>query len=109
VSLDTRDFRYISYFATIKRQIELVWNYPEEAARAGIYGELMMQFIIRRDGRLEDVRLLRSSGSRILDEEAIRAVKLANPYNPFPKRITKKRLHINAVFSYMPSSFSSLR
>ncbi|MDV2503461.1 MAG: energy transducer TonB [bacterium] len=109
VSLDTRDFRYISYFATIKRQIELVWNYPEEAARAGIYGELMMQFIIRRDGRLEDVRLLRSSGSRILDEEAIRAVKIANPYNPFPKRITKKRLHINAVFSYMPSSFSSVR
>lgn len=109
VSLDTRDFRYISYFATIKRQIELVWNYPEEAARAGIYGELMMQFIIRRDGRLEDVRLLRSSGSRILDEEAIRAVKIANPYNPFPKRITKKRLHINAVFSYMPSSFSYMR
>lgn len=109
VSLDTRDFRYISYFATIKRQIELVWNYPEEAARAGIYGELMMQFIIRRDGRLENVRLLRSSGSRILDEEAIRAVKIANPYNPFPKRITKKRLHINAVFSYMPSSFSSVR
>ena len=109
VSLDTRDFRYISYFATIKRQIELVWNYPEEAARAGVYGELMMQFIIRRDGRLEEVRLLRSSGSRILDEEAIRAVRIANPYNPFPKRITKKRLHINAVFSYMPSSFSSMR
>lgn len=109
VSLDTRDFRYISYFATIKRQIELVWNYPEEAARAGVYGELMMQFIIRRDGRLENVRLLRSSGSRILDEEAIRAVKIANPYNPFPKRITKKRLYINAVFSYMPSSFSSVR
>ncbi len=109
VSLDTRDFRYISYFATIKRQIELVWNYPEEAARAGIYGELMMQFIIRRDGRLEEVRLLRSSGSRILDEEAIRAVRIANPYNPFPKRITKKRLHINAVFSYMPSSFSFMR
>ncbi|MFQ6671669.1 MAG: TonB family protein [Candidatus Tectimicrobiota bacterium] len=109
VSLDTRDFRYISYFATIKRQIELVWNYPEEAARAGIFGELMLRFTLLRDGRLEEVRLLRSSGSRILDEEAIRAVKVANPYNPFPKRITKKRLYINAVFSYLPSSFSALR
>ncbi|MDV2478761.1 MAG: energy transducer TonB [bacterium] len=108
VSLDTRDFRYISYFATIKRQIELVWNYPEEAARAGIFGELMLRFTILSNGRLEDVRLLRSSGSRLLDDEAVRAVKMANPYNRFPKRITKRRLQINAVFSYMPS-LSALR
>lgn len=108
VSLDTRDFRYISYFATIKRRIELVWNYPEEAARAGIFGELMLRFTLLSDGRLEDVRLLRSSGSRLLDDEAVRAVKVANPYNPFPKRITKRRLQINAVFSYMPS-LSALR
>ena len=108
VSLDTRDFRYISYFAHIKRKIELTWSYPEEAARAGIYGELMLRFTLLRNGRLEDVKLVRSSGSRILDEEAIRAVKFANPYNPFPRRITKNRLRINAVFSYLPS-FSALR
>lgn len=108
VSLDTRDFRYISYFAHIKRKIELSWTYPQEAARAGIYGELMVQFTLQRNGRLQDVHLVRSSGSRILDEEAIRAIKFANPYNPFPRRITKNRLQINAVFSYLPS-FSALR
>lgn len=108
VSLDTRDFRYISYFAHIKRKIELSWTYPDEAARAGVYGELLVQFTLSRSGRLEEVRLVRSSGSRILDEEAIRAIKFANPYNPFPKRIAKNRLHINAVFSYLPS-FSALR
>lgn len=108
VSLDTRDFRYISYFAHIKRKIELSWTYPEEAARAGVYGELMIQFTLQRNGRLQDVHLVRSSGSRILDEEAVRAIKFANPYNPFPRRITKNRLQINAVFSYLPS-FSALR
>ncbi len=108
VSLDTRDFRYISYFAHIKRKIELSWTYPEEAARAGVFGELMLRFTLLRNGTLEEVRLVRSSGSRILDEEAIRAVKFANPYNPFPRRITKGRLQINAVFSYLPS-FSALR
>lgn len=108
VSLDTRDFRYISYFAHIKRKIELSWTYPEEAARAGVFGELMLRFTLMRDGRLEEVRLVRSSGSRLLDEEAIRAVRFANPYNPFPRRINKSRLQINAVFSYLPS-FSALR
>lgn len=108
VSLDTRDFRYISYFAHIKRKIELSWTYPEEAARAGVFGELMLRFTLLRNGRLGDVRLVRSSGSRILDEEAIRAVKFANPYNPFPRRISKRQLQINAVFSYLPS-FSALR
>jgi protein TonB len=108
VSLDTRDFRYISYFAHIKRKIELSWAYPEEAARAGIFGELMVQFTLLRDGSLEGVRLVRSSGSRILDEEAVRAIEFANPYNPFPRRITKNKLQINAVFSYLPS-LSALR
>lgn len=108
VSLDTRDFRYISYFAHIKRKIELSWTYPEEAARAGVYGELMVRFTLLRNGTLEEVRLIRSSGSRILDEEALRAIKFANPYNPFPRRIKKNRLQINAVFSYLPS-LSALR
>jgi protein TonB len=102
LNLDTRDFRYISYFAHIKRKIELSWTYPKEADRAGIYGELILRFTLLRNGDLEEVRIIRSSGSRILDEEAIRAVKFANPFNPFPKRITKNRLHVNAVFNYLP-------
>ncbi|PAV25316.1 energy transducer TonB [Tamilnaduibacter salinus] len=58
-------------------------NYPAEARRAGIYGSLRMVVVVRRDGSLEDVEILESSGSRVLDDAAIRIVRMAAPFQSF--------------------------
>jgi protein TonB len=82
ISLDTTESRYASYFTRIKRQIELSWNYPNEAQRKGITGELTLRFQISRDGNLMNVRLINSSGYNVLDEAAL---QLANfIYSPRP-------------------------
>ena len=39
---------------------------------------------IRPDGSLHDVRVLQTSGHSVLDEAALRIVRLAAPYSPFP-------------------------
>ncbi|NNF84390.1 MAG: hypothetical protein HKM29_04455, partial [Deltaproteobacteria bacterium] len=57
-ALNAPDIQYISYFASIKRKIELVWQYPYEAATAGIQGDLTVEFVISRNGKLESVTLL---------------------------------------------------
>ncbi len=103
ISLDTKEFKYVSYFAQIKRKIELVWSYPAEAGRQGLFGKLLLKFTIQKDGTLSNLTLINSTGHKILDDEAIRAVRMAAPYPPFPKRIDKKRLNIIATFSYYPS------
>lgn len=103
ISLDTQEFKYVSYFAQIKRKIELVWSYPPEAGRQGLSGKLLLKFTILKNGTLAKLELIDSSGHKILDDEALRAVGMASPYPPFPKRIDKKRLHIIASFSYYPS------
>ncbi len=103
ISLDTKETKYASYFARIKKQIELVWGYPEEAARNGITGELLLRFQISRDGRLQYVRLVNSSGSVLLDEAALDAVNHAAPYYPFPVTIDREKLSILATFIYSPS------
>ena len=102
VSLDTQEFKYATYFSSIKRQIELVWFYPEQAATKGLQGQLLVQFILDRSGKLVDISLVHSSGHKILDSAAFKAVKNASPYNPFPETIQKGKLKIIASFKYKP-------
>lgn len=101
VNLNTREFRYISYFAKLKSKIELVWNYPSLSIMRGEQGTVKLKFTIRADGTLEDVKVIESSGYTLLDEEAVRAVKVASPYPPFPPSWGLKRLHIIGEFNYI--------
>jgi protein TonB len=100
ISLNTREFKYISYFSHIKRKIELVWEYPRLAAMRNQEGSLLLKFIILKNGTLKGVYLLQSSGYRLLDNEALRAVKDAAPFNPIPDRLKTSHLNITATFNY---------
>ena len=100
VRLDTRDTKYVSYFTSIKRAIELVWQYPELALRQGLQGKLVLEFTILGDGHLEGTRLIRSSGFSVLDQEAVRAVQAASPFHAIPPWIGKNRLEVIASFEY---------
>ena len=103
VSLDTTETKYASYFARIKHQIERTWTYPHEAAQMGIKGELTLKFKISKDGNLLGVRLIDGSGHDVLDFAAIKAVKEAAPYYPFPVTIQKNKISILATFVYSPA------
>lgn len=101
VDLNTAEFRYFSYFAKLKEKIEQVWNYPEASRLNGEQGSLFLVFTIRRDGSLEDIKLISPSGYARLDDEAIRAIRVASPFSPFPKSWGGlERLNIRAEFRY---------
>ncbi|MCL0044630.1 energy transducer TonB [Nitrospinaceae bacterium] len=100
ISLDTKEAKYVSYFSRIKQQIQRVWVYPSQGIKRTLSGELTLKFEISKDGNLLGLRLINSSGSNILDANAIKAVRGAAPYYPFPKTITKKKLSILATFVY---------
>jgi TonB family protein len=99
-ALNAPEIQYISYFASIKRKIELVWQYPYEAAAAGIQGDLQIDFAIGRNGRIESLTLVRSSGSKILDDEALGAIRKASPFDPIPSQYEIPHLVIRAHFIY---------
>ena len=100
ISLDTKEAKYISYFSRIKQQIQRVWVYPSQGIKRTLSGELTLKFEISKDGNLLSLRLINSSGSNILDANAVKAVREAAPYYPFPITITKKKLSILATFVY---------
>ncbi|NQD93773.1 energy transducer TonB [Pseudomonas sp. CrR25] len=58
-------------------------NYPDDARRQQIYGSLRLLVSINRDGTLYEVQVLESSGQRLLDQAALRIVRLAAPFAPF--------------------------
>ncbi|MGC8908107.1 MAG: energy transducer TonB [Desulfomonilaceae bacterium] len=105
VDINTREEKFFSYLLYLKNKIQGVWVYPSSAANAGIGGSLTVEFSIARNGELLSVNLIDSSGHAILDESAIRAIKVAAPYYPFPSRMRAKRLRIRANFVYITSSY----
>ena len=74
------------YLESWRRKVERIGrlNYPEQARARKIYGSLRLLVAIEPDGTLRDVQVIESSGHRVLDEAALRIVRLAAPYAPFP-------------------------
>jgi len=100
IPLDTPEPKYQDYFNKIRERIKSKWTYPRQAGERGIEGELLIEFHIAKDGRLEFIALRNSSGVAILDDYAMTAVKLAQPFPPVPDEIAKQTLAINGQFKY---------
>ena len=101
---NAREFRFASYMDAWRTKVERLGNlnYPEEAVRRSISGALLMDVAINPDGSLYSVRVLRSSGHKVLDDAAVRIVKLAAPYPPLSEDILKDTdiLHIPRVWQF---------
>ena len=100
ITMDTKNYLYAPYLSMLRDQIESIWVYPPEAARKGIYGDLQIRFTIKKDGSLAAVELVRTSGYKMLDDAALRALKDGAPYWPLPDSWGKKEYTILGHFVY---------
>lgn len=84
-------------------------NYPTEARRAGIYGTLRMLVSLKKDGTIKEVAILQSSGSTVLDDAAIRIVRMAAPFAPFPDEMRQEvdELEIIRTWSFQRRGLTS--
>lgn len=100
-----------AYLLDWRQRLEAVGNkyYPEASVRYGIYGDVRLLVIILDDGSLEDVKVLSSSGFAVLDEAAIKVVRMAAPYSPFPAELkaTTDKLEIIRTWQYLENQLSS--
>ena len=100
VDLNTTEYKYISYFTKLKERIYQVWKYPKESQVRREQGNIRIVFTLTKDGYLENVRIIQSSGFENLDREVLRTIRTASPYNPFPKSWEEEKLKIPATFDY---------
>jgi len=66
----------------------------------GIYGDLDIEFTIKKNGKLGAIQLVRTSGYKDLDDAAIKALRDAEPYWPLPDDIREQSLTITGHFIY---------
>ena len=78
-------------------------NYPEEARRRKLAGQLVLDVALNPDGKINQITIRRSSGHKVLDDAAIRIVELAAPYAPFPEEIRAETdvLHITRTWQFL--------
>ena len=90
-SVATRASVDAEYLNLWQEKIELIGNlnYPAEARKKKIYGQLRLVASLLPDGSIYKIEVLESSGERILDDAAIRIVRLAAPFAPFPPELRK--------------------
>ncbi|MDI1471565.1 MAG: energy transducer TonB [Thermodesulfovibrio sp.] len=105
LSFSAKEFNDWGYLQRLKEKIERVWQYPPQAAERGIYGDLYIKFTIDKRGKLISVELLRTSGYRMLDDAAIKALNDAQPFWPLPEEWQKDSLTITGHFIYTLRGF----
>ncbi|MEO1080755.1 MAG: energy transducer TonB [Pseudomonadota bacterium] len=100
-----------AYLAEWRKRVEAVGNqyYPEASLRYGIFGSLRLLVTVRSSGDLEDIRVLKPSGQAVLDEAAIRILRMAAPFPPFPDELreTTDKLEIVRTWQFEENPLSS--
>jgi protein TonB len=91
INASTQEYQYAAYLEAWRRKVERIGNlnYPDEAKRNRLYGNLLMHVAVRADGSVERIRVVRSSGHKLLDDAAVRIVRMSSPFAPFPPEIRK--------------------
>jgi protein TonB len=103
----TLDYQLAQYVEDWRIKLERIGNlnYPEQALRDQIYGKVQLSVSIKADGSVMNIRVNRSSGQRVLDDAAVRIIKLAAPFAPLPPDISKDTiLTITRTWFFDPSN-----
>ena len=106
VSASTQEWAYASYLRDWVDRVQRVGNlnYPDEARRRQLAGELVISVAIRRDGSVERADIIRSSGTKLLDDAALRIARLAEPYPALPKTDEEiDILHVTRTWQFLPA------
>jgi periplasmic protein TonB len=102
IAADTRESDVAVYLDSWRRKIERVgtMNFPDVARRQKLSGTPVIEVTIGSDGKLLQTVVRRSSGHEEIDEAAMRILKLAAPYDPFPGDLAAKHDEIRIAYEW---------
>ncbi|HMM58411.1 MAG TPA: TonB family protein [Rudaea sp.] len=104
ISANTKEYAYAAYMAAWVARVERIGNlnYPDEARREHMHGQLVLTVALDRKGAIKSVDVIHSSGHKLLDDAAMRIVRLAAPFPPIPKDEGIDELYITRTWQFLP-------
>jgi protein TonB len=102
IAADTRESDVAVYLDSWRRKIERVgtMNFPDVARREKLSGTPVIEVTIGADGKLLQTVIRRSSGHAEIDEAAMRILKMAAPFDPFPSELSTKHDQIRIAYEW---------
>ncbi len=94
-TLSYRDGSEDELFSKIKRAIERKNKYPPMARKRGLEGEVIVEFVIYKDGRLADIRIVKPSHDPF-NVAALNAIRKAQ--NDFPILNISTKIELPIVY-----------
>lgn len=91
-SVATKASKDAEYLNAWQEKVELIGNlnYPDEARSKKLYGKLRLLVSLLPDGTVHRIDIIQSSGQRVLDDAAIRIVRMSAPFAPFTPELKKE-------------------
>lgn len=93
ISASTKEFAAAAYMKAWEMKVERIgnMNYPQEARQKQLNGSLMLSVDINPDGSVPagGIVVSRSSGHPVLDDAAVKIVRLGAPYAAIPDNVLK--------------------
>lgn len=106
ISAQTQEYAYAAYMRAWVARVERLGNlnYPPEARERQIHGELLLTVAMNRDGTVESIDVVRSSGQKVLDDAAVQIVRMSAPFNELPPSSDDRVdiLHITRTWQFLP-------
>lgn len=79
----------------LRRRVNELYKYPPKARLDHQEGLVTVRVVVKEDGRLDDIRIVKSSGHDILDEAALDTVRQASPIEmKYPLGISQKQIDL---------------
>jgi TonB family protein len=76
-------------------------NYPKKCEKANIQGNNVVEFIVCADGSICNHKIIKSSGNKLLDAEALRVVKLIPKVIPASKNGVPVPSYFNVPITFI--------
>lgn len=86
--------------ARLNRLVASSKKYPARAKRRHVEGKVTVSFVMYRDGSIKQITIKKGSGSRILDQAAIKVIKKISKKLPFPTEISRKQWQFSISIVY---------
>ncbi|MFC2167067.1 TonB family protein [Acidobacteriota bacterium] len=90
------NFPFSYYLRQLSSRLSNYWVKPQ--SREELFTTVF--FKIYRNGSIGDIKVVESSGNRILDRTTIRAITLAEPFAPLPQAYAYDYLEIQLIFEH---------
>ena len=90
--------RFGAYRALLEQRVARQWRTGDVDPRLETAPPVIVTFVIRRNGSTTDVRLEQSSGNKVLDYSAERAIREASPFPPLPQGFDRNEARIEFWF-----------